>query len=274
MFFMENEGFPFLSNLFVIILGLLVGSFLNVVIYRLPRGESIVHPRSHCPKCDYYFPFYLNIPVLSYLFLRGKCFKCKNVISIRYPLIELMTALLFLSAKLRFGFSYLLFFKDFPLISILIAVTFIDLEHRIIPDSLSLGGLGLGLFISFFDPHLGWEQSLIGAIVGFCFFYGIAWFYMKRTGNMGLGGGDIKLIAMIGAFMGINGVITTIFLSSVLGSICGIILAFKEKKNTQNQNESTEGLLKYSIPYGPFLVVGALYYYLLGEILWHPLMHL
>jgi leader peptidase (prepilin peptidase) / N-methyltransferase len=272
--FLESD---FYQTLIVIFFGLLVGSFLNVVIHRLPLGESVVKPRSHCPDCGHSFPWYLNVPVMSYLFLLGKCFQCRKPISIRYPLVELLTALLFLAAKIRFGFSGLLFLKDFPLISILIAVTFIDLRHRIIPDSLSIGGLVLGLVASFFDPELGWDGALIGAVCGFGFFYGIAWFYVWRTGSMGLGGGDIKLLAMIGAYMGIKGVVTTIFLSSILGSIFGIILALRQKRqnpSSDTASEQPEGILKFSIPYGPFLVIGALYYYLLGEIVWNPLMHL
>ena len=221
---------PAFQSILVVVLGLLVGSFLNVVIHRLPRGESVVRPRSRCPHCGYSLPWYLNIPVLSYLAIRGRCLKCKASISIRYPVVELLTALLFLAAKIRFGFSGLLFIKDFPFIGILIAVTFIDLQHRIIPDGLSLGGLVLGLGVSFFDPDIGWFGALVGAVFGFGFFYGIAWFYVWRTGKMGLGGGDIKLLAMLGAYIGIKGVITTIFISSILGSVCGIILALRERK--------------------------------------------
>ena len=264
------------ETVIVIVFGLLIGSFLNVVIHRLPLGESIVKPRSRCPSCGFSLPAYLNIPVLSYLALRGKCYNCKESISVRYPLVELLTALLFLTAKIRFGFSPLLFIKDFPLIAIFVSVTFIDLKHRIIPDVLSLGGLVLGLIVSFFDPHLGWQSSFIGAAFGFGFFYGIAWFYVWRTGRMGLGGGDIKLLAMIGAFMGFEGVVTTIFLSSILGSVFGIILALRERHAREPETDSVapDGLMKFSIPYGPFLVIGALYYYLLGDLLWHPLMHL
>lgn len=262
-------------NCFVAVFGLFIGSFLNVVIYRVPRNESVAFPGSHCPKCGGQIRFYENVPVLSYLMLRGRCRHCKTSIPFRYPLVELMTGLLFLALKIRFGFSYWLFLKDFPFAAILIAVTFIDLDHRIIPDRLSLGGLVWGLALSLFDPSITILQSFIGAIVGFSFFYLIAWYYEWRTGKMGLGGGDIKLIAMIGAFIGPMGVLTTIFISSIVGSVFGIVLAVRQKSQTPALGEDAEaGLMKYSLPYGPFLVLGGLYYHLLGEILWHPFMNL
>jgi len=269
------EASELLINIFVVVVGLFIGSFLNVVIYRVPRDESIAFPGSHCPKCGGAIRFYENIPVLSYLALRGKCRHCKTAIPFRYPLVELLTGLVFLALKIRFGFSYWLFLKDFPFAAILIAVTFIDLDHRIIPDRLSLGGLVWGLVLSFFDPSITVVQSVSGAIAGFTFFYAIAWYYEWRTGKMGLGGGDIKLIAMIGAFIGPLGVLTTIFISSIVGSVFGIVLAVRQKSRPNVlEGEVPEGLMKYSLPYGPFLVLGGLYYHLLGEILWHPFMNL
>lgn len=259
-------------NLFVIALGLVVGSFLNVVIARLPEKRSLLYPGSSCPKCQSPVKFYDNIPVLSYLLLRGKCRTCKNPISFRYPVIELMTAFLFLAVKLRFGVSPLLFIRDFPLIAILVSVTFIDLEHRLIPDPLSLGGLVLGLITAGFVPGLGWVSAITGALLGFVFFYGIAWYYHWRTGKSGMGGGDIKLLAMLGAFIGPAGVLTTVLVSSVLGSIMGLAWAFLAK-NRANEPGENSPLLKVSIPFGPFLVIGGLYYYLLGEVLWSPFMN-
>ncbi len=263
---------PLLINLFIVIFGLLVGSFLNVVIARLPSGESLVAPPSHCPKCQNRIRWWDNIPVLSYLLLRGQCRSCKTKISIRYPLIELLTGFLFLAASIRFGVTPLLFFRDLPFLAILISVTFIDLEHRLIPDKLSLGGLILGLVTSFFTPGLGIVSALIGAGVGFGFFYAVAWFYVWRTGQSGLGGGDIKLLAMLGSFIGVFGVLTTILMSSVLGSIMGLIWAWSQKSKDAVDPITGESnsLMKVSIPYGPFLVLGALYYYLLGDILWSP----
>jgi len=267
-----QEISPLLVNIFVIVLGLLVGSFLNVVIARLPIHESLVTPPSHCPKCQSRIRWWDNVPVFSYLLLRGKCRQCRTNISVRYPLIELLTAFLFLAASIRFGVTPLLFFRDLPFLALLVCITFIDLEHRLIPDLLSLGGLVLGLVTSFFTPGFGIVSALIGAGVGFTFFYLVAWFYVWRTGQSGLGGGDIKLLAMLGSFIGVFGVLTTILISSILGSVMGLVWAWSQKsKSTVNPvTGESESLMKVSIPYGPFLVIGALYYYLLGDILWSP----
>jgi leader peptidase (prepilin peptidase)/N-methyltransferase len=238
---------------------LIVGSFLNVVIVRLPQEKSIVFPGSHCPQCQKTLQWYENIPVFSYLVLKGRCSGCKLPIPIRYPIVELITALLFIAVKIKFGFSWLLFARDWPFVSILIAVTFIDLEHRLIPDELSLGGLIVGLATAYWTPGLGLPAALIGAAVGFGAFYGLAWIYLRLTGKSGLGGGDIKLLAMIGAFLGLGGVFAAILISSIFGSVVGIGWALISKK---------EKVMSVAIPYGPFLVVGALYYYLLGDLLW------
>ncbi len=262
---MEAVQIPaWLPNAIVILLGLIFGSFLNVVIARLPHGKSVVKPRSACPKCSTPIAWYDNFPVLSYLILRGKCRKCSNPISFRYVMVELITALLFIAVKQRFGLGWLLLARDFPLILILVAVTFIDLEHRIIPDELSLGGLVLGLATSWWVPGLGLISSVIGAALGFIMFYAVAWFYQWRTGSSGLGGGDIKLLAMLGAFLGPMGVMVTVLVSSILGSVIGIAWALMSRQKS---------VMKVSIPYGPFLVIGGLYYYLLGTLgLWFQFM--
>jgi leader peptidase (prepilin peptidase)/N-methyltransferase len=168
--------------------------------------------------------------------------------------------------KLRFGLSWLLVVRDFPFVAILLAITFIDLERRLIPDPLSLGGLALGLATAHFTPGIGLPSAIGGAALGFSLFYAIAWYYQMRTGRAGMGGGDIKFLAMLGAFLGPIGVLTTIFVSSVLGTVLGLTYAW-----TRRRKEGGEGsLLKSSLPFGPFLVVGGLYAYLLGEILWSP----
>lgn len=265
------EGLPdWIVNVFVVLFGLSIGSFLNVVIARLPERKSLVRPPSQCPKCSYRLRWFDNIPVLSYLLLRGKCRSCRSPITIRYPVVELLTGLLFIAVKIRFGLSPLLIIRDLPFVSILVAVTFIDLETRLIPDPLSLGGLALGLGTAFFTPSLGIILSLGGAALGFGLFYAIAWFYQWRSGRAGMGGGDIKLLAMLGAFLGPYGVITTIFVSSVLGSVLGLTYAWISRKREGGQGS----LMKVSLPYGPFLVVGALYTYLLGDLLWSPFMNL
>ncbi|MBI2711956.1 MAG: prepilin peptidase [Bdellovibrio sp.] len=244
-------------------MGLVVGSFLNVVVARLPKGKSLVRPRSQCPKCKKQISWYDNVPVFSYLFLRGKCRACKTTISPRYPVIELLTGMLFLAALMRFGWSWSLVFRDWPFLALLVAIAFIDLEHRIIPDPLSLGGLGLGLATCWLGGQVPWLQCWTGAAFGFSVFYALAWAYQHWSGRSGLGGGDVKLLAMIGAFLGPGGVFATIFISSVVGSIVGIGWALATKR---------KDVMKLSVPYGPFLVVGAIYYYLLGDILWFQFM--
>lgn len=253
------------SNGFSAALGLVVGSFLNVVIGRLPLGQSISTPRSRCPKCETPIAWYDNIPVFSYLVLRGRCRKCKTSISVRYPMVELLTALLFLTVKLRFGGTFLLFIHDYPFVAILVATTFIDLDHRLIPDKLTLPGTALGLLTAYWTPGLGIVSSLSGAVLGFGLFYAIAWYYQWRTGKAGMGGGDIKFLAMLGAFLGPTGVVTTMLISSILGSVIGIAWAAYQRRVN---GEGT--LLQATIPYGPFLVLGGLYSYLLSEILWSP----
>lgn len=255
-----------LTHLITIALGLVIGSFLNVVVVRLPRELSVVRPRSRCPKCETPLRWHDNIPVVSYFLLLGRCRKCREPISIRYPVIELITALVFLAAKIRFGWGAALFVRDFPFLAILIAVTFIDLEHRIIPDELSLGGLALGMLSSFLDPRIGWSGALAGAALGFGLFYGLAWAYEKFAKRPGLGGGDVKLLAMLGAFVGPMGVLAAIFVSSVFGSVVGIAWGLILKSRGGPGSEGS--LLTVAIPYGPFLVVGGLYYYFLGHLLW------
>jgi len=245
-------------NAYVVVLGLLVGSFTNVVIARVPKRQSVVKPRSRCPSCGQQLRWHDNIPVLSYLWLRGRCGFCKVPISVRYPVIELMVALLFVATKLKFGLGWALLLRDWPWVTMLVAITFIDLEHRIIPDRLSLPGLALGLATSWLDPEVGWISSFAGAAIGFALFYGLAWIYSRKTGRMGLGGGDIKFLAMIGAFVGPLGVFYTVLVSSVLGSVLGVGVALLSGERQ---------LMRTSLPYGPFLVVGALGWYLLGDFL-------
>jgi len=269
---MAFEIIPAFQNIFVVCLGLVIGSFLNVVIVRLPQGKSVVKPRSQCGGCHTIISWYDNVPVISFLILGGKCRKCKAAISVRYPVIEIVTAFLFYGCFLRFGWDWLLVLRDWPFVSILVAITFIDLEHRIIPDVLSLGGLVLGLTTAYFVPDLGLFSSFIGAAVGFGLFYGLAWAYYWKTGKHGLGGGDVKLLAMLGAFLGLDGVLWTILASSVTGSFVGLIWGLAQKK--KGSSEADGGLLGVAIPYGPFLVVGALSFYLLRELIsqWFPFM--
>lgn len=256
------EGFVIaLEAVISAVAGLIVGSFLNVVIHRLPRDESLIRPGSCCPNCQRPIRFYENIPLLSYLALRGKCSGCHKPIAIRYPVVEALTALLFVATAMRFGFTPLLFLRDWPFVALLVAITFIDFDHRIIPNELSLGGLVLGLATSYWTQDLGILGSVSGAALGFVIFYGFAWSYEHFTGRVGLGGGDIKLLAMLGAFLGPEGVFTTILVSSILGSVLGLLYGRLSKQSQ---------VMRTTIPFGPFLVLGALYAYLLGEYVWLP----
>ncbi|MCM0605232.1 MAG: prepilin peptidase [Xanthomonadaceae bacterium] len=252
-----------MALLIIFVLGLIVGSFLNVVIYRLPLDESVIKPGSHCTHCNKSINPWNNIPVVSFILLRGKCANCKKSISWRYPLVELLTAIAFVTTAHKFGVNLLLFVHDLPFVAALIAVTFIDLDHRIIPDELSLGLVGLGLLTGWATPGLGLIQSVSGAAVGFGLFFGFAWLYEKMSKRSGLGGGDIKLLAALGAFVGPVGVMNTVLMSSILGSIIGIIVGIRSQEKQ---------LMMTAIPYGPFLVVGGLYSYWIGDLSWLPFM--
>jgi leader peptidase (prepilin peptidase) / N-methyltransferase len=246
-----------------ILMGLVVGSFLNVVIVRLPKGQSIISPGSRCPHCRKSLSWWENIPLVSFIFLLGKCRHCEAPISLRYPVIEALCAVLFLAVRIHKGWSPQLFFREWPFVALLVSIAFIDLKHRIIPDALSLGGLILGISTCMADSGIGFKSAVFGAVLGFASFYLLAWAYIKRTGRSGLGGGDIKLLSMIGAFLGPSGVFATIFIGSITGSIVGTVWALSAGKKS---------IMKFSIPFGPFLILGAMYYYLLGDKLWFQFM--
>jgi leader peptidase (prepilin peptidase)/N-methyltransferase len=233
------------------VFGAVVGSFLNVVIYRLPSGQSLVRPASRCPGCGTPIRPHHNIPIASYLFLRGRCASCKASISPRYPLVEILTGLLSAGLLLRFG-PTLEFGVYFVFLAGLVAVTFIDIDHRIIPDSLSLGGIVVGFAASFFTS-VGWQDSLIGLLAGGGGLFLVALLYEFITRREGMGMGDVKLIAAIGAFLGWKAVLFTIFLSAVAGSVVGVLL-LRVLRRGRN----------YEIPYGPFLAFGAALYVFRG----------
>ena len=235
---------PFLEST-VFIFGLCIGSFLNVCIYRLPKGKSIVSPPSSCPKCGHKLAFWENIPLLSYLFLKGRCSRCRERISVKYPLVELLTGILFLLCYEKFGAS-LSFFSAVIFSSALVVITFIDLEHKIIPDTISLTGILVGFLFSFFMPDLDWPDSLLGIILGGGALYLVIWVYYLLTKRIGMGGGDIKLLAMIGAFLGWKAIPFVIFISALAGSIIGIVFLAVTKKGRN-----------YQIPFGPFLAFAA-----------------
>ena len=233
----------------------MVGSFLNVCIIRLPKGESIVFPGSHCPYCKKAIEFYDNIPLISYLLLRAKCRHCHAPISFQYPLIEGGTALCSLLLFIKFGLSWNYLFY-FSFIAALIVITVIDFFHQIIPDVISLPGIGLGLLGSLILSQITFFNSLIGVVLGGGSLFLVATLYQWFFKREGMGGGDVKLLAMIGAFLGWKAVFLTILLSSLIGSITGVAtMAFKGKD------------FKYAIPFGPFLSLGAVVSLFWGESL-------
>ena len=238
-----------------IIFGGMIGSFLNVCICRLPKEQSIVWPGSHCPHCQKPIRFYDNIPLLSYFLLKGKCRYCKRPISIQYPVVEGITALSSLFLIMRFGPS-LSFLFYFAFIAALIVITVIDLYHQIIPDVISLPGIGVGLLASLLVPEITFWNSLIGILLGGGSLFLVATLYQWLFKREGMGGGDVKLLAMIGAFLGWKAVILTILLSSLIGSITGIFIMVLKGKDS-----------KYAIPFGPFLSLGAVISLFYGESL-------
>lgn len=243
---------PLLAGLYIFLFGLCIGSFLNVCIHRLPAGRSIVHPPSACTHCGAAIRWYDNIPVFSYLLLRGRCRGCGSAISARYPIVELLTGLLALAVWLHFGL-HIQTPIYFALVAALIVITFIDLDHRIIPDAISLPGIPIGFACSFLLPHLHWRDSLIGIVVGGGSLLAVAWGYRLLTGKEGMGGGDIKMLAMLGAFIGWQGVLFTIMASSFIGTTVGIALMIRMGKD-----------MKLAVPFGPFLAIGALLYLFFG----------
>ncbi|MGA7559206.1 MAG: prepilin peptidase [Terriglobales bacterium] len=250
---------PFLAPA-MFALGLCFGSFLNVCIYRLPLGKSVVTPRSACPHCGDLIPLYHNIPVLSWLVLRGKCRSCKAPISPRYLVIELLTGLLFLGCFTHFGLT-LGMLKCIVLGYLLLGLIFTDAETKLLPDALTLTGLALGIVFSLVVPvndlasrimpglvspamrgAISWQwwslaDSLLGAAVGASFLYGAAAIYLRARGVEGMGFGDIKLMAMIGAFLGTRLTVLTIFAASLAGSLFGLstVLAVWMKRTRRNQ---------------------------------------
>jgi leader peptidase (prepilin peptidase)/N-methyltransferase len=229
--------------------GAIVGSFLNVVILRLPDpSQSIVFPASHCPNCSTTLSWYENIPIFSYLALLGKCRHCRNPISLQYPVVELLMTLLSVALVHRFHltaatFGYFLF------CAALVVIIFIDLHHQIIPDVISLPGILAGLFFSMVATTVTWQSSFLGLLLGGGVLYAVALSYALIRKRDGMGGGDIKLLAMIGAWLGWQSLPFVILVSSATGTIAGLIAMRSQKNGGQTR-----------IPFGPFLSVAALLY--------------
>jgi leader peptidase (prepilin peptidase)/N-methyltransferase len=248
-----------MSNLlpvFTFTLGAMVGSFLNVCIARIPNDESIVYPASHCPKCKAPIPFYCNIPLISYVWLRARCRSCSEPISSRYFLVELLTGLMALALYYRFSFGFE-FIVGFIFVGALIVISFIDLDVWIIPNEISLPGIVLGFLFSVVGYFLDGERyeflpsplsSLVGIIAGGGFLWAVAEIYERVRKKEGMGGGDIKLLAMIGSFLGGLSFPITLFIASVLGSAVGLVVMVLKKTGFKPD---------LAIPFGPFLCTSA-----------------
>lgn len=243
--------------IFVFIFGAVVGSFLNVCIYRIPNEESIAFPASHCPKCNKPIRGYDNIPILSYILLGGKCRACKSSISMRYPLVELISALFATALFFKFGLApelavYYIF------ICALIVITFIDIDHYIIPDVISIPMLIIGIVLSIFNDKtgliVGFKSSLLGVIAGAGFLLLVAGAYYLIKKKEGMGMGDVKLLGMLGAFLGLKSIFFIVFLSSILGALYGVPYAMLAKKDSSQP-----------IPFGPFLAAAGVIYLFYGE---------
>ena len=251
--------FTYLIEVSIFIFGLCIGSFLNVCIYRLPASKSIVHPRSMCSNCGTLIAAYDNIPVLSYLWLKGRCRHCQIKISLRYPMVELLGGLFALGTYLKFGLTlealiYYLFFAA------LLIVTFIDIDHRIIPNVITLPGIPICFAASFALPSITYKEALLGIFIGGGSLLLVAWVYSLITKKEGMGGGDIKLLAMMGAIVGWQGVFFTIFLASLVGTIAGLAAMLQSRKG-----------MKLAVPFGPFLSIGSITYIFFGTplIAWY-----
>ena len=230
----------------VAVVGLCVGSFLNVCIYRLPRRESLVHPRSRCTSCGRQLTSLDNIPVFSWLALRGRCRTCGAAVSAMYPIVETVTAAVFVAAYALYGLTPLGVVRV-AFACALIVLFVIDLQHRILPNAITLPGIVIGFLCSLFLPP-GWRDSLIGIVVGGGILFTIAEAYYRVRGVEGLGMGDVKLLGMIGAFLGWKLVILTLILSSLVGSVVGLGLI-----------SSGRGDMKLALPFGTFLAIGAVF---------------
>jgi len=240
------------------VFGAIIGSFLNVVIYRLPRGQSLSYPPSRCRNCNYSLRWFDNVPIVSWLWLRGRCRKCGVAVSWQYPIVEFVTAALFVLVAWLTPMGPLLFAR-LLLVCILVALFGIDLEHQILPNSITLPGIVVGLIFSAVAPP-GLKDAIIGVLVGGGVLYAIAAGYYLWRREEGMGMGDVKMLAMIGGFLGWKAVLVTLVLSSFSGAIIGVLLLSLQK-----------GDMKFALPFGTFLALGALAAMLVGDplIAWY-----
>lgn len=244
---------PWFFPVFAAILGLMVGSFLNVVIHRLPRGESLSHPPSRCPRCGAAIRWYDNVPLLSYLLLGGRCRDCRGPISPRYPLVEAATGLLFLAASLKL--PHLLWALHAVVLgSLCLALALIDLEHMILPDALTLPGVAIGLLLALAGGPTPLLDAAIGTVLGAALPLAIIWAYRWLRGVEGMGFGDVKLLAMLGAFLGWQGMLLTLSLAAVAGALVGVGLMVTGRGSRQTE-----------LPFGTFLCAAAVVVLFWGE---------
>ncbi|HEY5619030.1 MAG TPA: prepilin peptidase [Vicinamibacterales bacterium] len=240
-----TASMPPLVTLAFALAGLVVGSFLNVCIHRIPRRESLVWPASHCTACNTPLAWFENVPIVSWLLLRGRCRTCGVRISSMYPIVELTTAIVFAGGVAVYGLSALLMVR-LAFASALVVLFAIDLQHQILPNVITVPGVVAGFAASWFLPP-GWLSSLIGAIAGGGILLAIAEAYYRVRGQEGLGMGDVKMLAMIGAFLGWPLMILTLVLASFAGSLVGVALL-----------ASRRGGMQAALPFGTFLALGAL----------------
>jgi len=235
-------------------LGLIIGSFLNVCIYRLPRQQSINWPGSRCTTCDRALSWYENIPVVSWLVLRGRCRTCGKHISVMYPFVEIITSALFVAGYFVYGWTPLLAVR-LAFACAMVVLFVIDLQHYLLPNVITVPGIVIGFILSFLVPP-GWKASLIGLIAGGGVLFAIAETWYRLRGIEGLGMGDVKMLAMIGAFLGWKLMLLTLVLSSFAGSVIGVgIIALGR------------GGMKSMLPFGTFLAVGALIAAVTGDVI-------
>jgi leader peptidase (prepilin peptidase)/N-methyltransferase len=239
---------PFLA-VAAAVAGLCVGSFLNVCILRLPKEQSLISPPSTCPQCGQRIAWYDNIPLVSWIALRGKCRRCGNAISAQYPLIEALVGALWLAAYLKYGVSVHAL-AGALFCTILLGIGITDARHYLIPDEFTWGGLGLGLALSLVGGWQGFLQAVIGAAVGFGLLYAVGeagrWLFKEEA----MGGGDVKMMAMVGSFVGWKGVLLTIFAGALLGTLIFVPLSLRKKR---------------LVPFGVFLAVGAAVAFVWGD---------
>ena len=243
---MTSAELPWLLPAFAAVFGLVWGSFTNVVIHRLPLGESIVSPRSRCPGCRNLVASYDNIPVLSFIVLRGRCRRCEARISLRYPAIELALGAASLLSFLRHGPS-LEYVVEFAFVTAMVALIFIDFDHQILPDPITLSGLALGLALAWPLKAITVVDALAGVALGGGLLFAVSELYFRVKKVEGMGFGDVKMMAMVGAFLGWRGVLLTLFLGSFTGSIVGLVVI-----------GLSGGDMKTKLPFGTFLGMGAI----------------